>query len=545
MRHFIPTVALTAVALAGCDQAGPAAKPDTAAEAALGDAPDVTPPTPHLRRLTAPQYRNSLADLFGADLVLPSALEPDLRDAGLQSVGAGSVSLSPRGVEQYEDAAFLVAEQVVGDEDARARWVSCTPTAADDADCAGEIVTRLGRSAWRRPLSADEIERLTGIITAIGADSGDFDTGLTYAVAALLQSPNFLYRAELGVDGADGARVLDDFELATRLSYLLWNTTPDEALLVAAEAGELSTPEGLRAQADRLLADERAREGLRTFFTELLQLDLLEEAGKDPTLFVQASPEVAPAARAETLAVLDRIIFDDDSDYRDFLTTRETWLDPRLAAIYGVPAPSLDGFGATTLPDDGRRRGFLGQASFLVLNAHTSSTSATLRGKFVRERLLCQTMPAPPAGVDTSIPEADVSSPTLKERIATHLEVDECAGCHRLMDPIGLGFENFDAIGRWRDSENGARIDPSGDLDGASFATAWGLGDAVSNHPALGPCLSRYLYKYAVGHDVSDGEEAWVDWLGDAFAADDHRVRALVLRVIESPAFRRVGELDG
>ncbi|MEC8423228.1 MAG: DUF1588 domain-containing protein, partial [Myxococcota bacterium] len=163
----------------------------------------------------------------------------------------------------------------------------------------------------------------------------------------------------------------------------------------------------------------------------------------------------------------------------------------------------------------------------------------------IRERLLCQTMPPPPADVDTSIPEADATSPTLKQRIATHLEVAECAGCHRLMDPIGLGFENFDAIGRWRTTEAGARIDPSGELDGTPFQTAWELGDAVSQHPALGRCLARTVYKYALGQDITDGEAAYVDWLGDAFAHDEHRVKALILRIIEGPAFRRVGEFGG
>jgi hypothetical protein len=154
-------------------------------------------------------------------------------------------------------------------------------------------------------------------------------------------------------------------------------------------------------------------------------------------------------------------------------------------------------------------------------------------------------MPAPPADVDTSIPEADASSPTLRQRIATHLEVEECAGCHRLMDPIGLGFENFDAIGRWRDTEAGATIDASGELDGDAFADAWALGGAVADHPALGPCLTKNLYKYALGQDLSGEEEAYVEWLGEAFEYDAFRIQDSVLRIIEGPAFRRVGEIDG
>jgi hypothetical protein len=541
--RILPPLLLSA-GLVACGGDGPAKGADSAT-ATLDAAPSPALPTPRLRRLTAPQYENTVADLFGSDIVLPTALEPDLRDAGLQSVGASSTSLSPRGVEQYEDAAFLIAEQVADHPDKLAAWLDCTPSGTDDADCAASFVEALGRRAWRRPLTADESSTLSELLTTVGTDAGDFEIGAMYAIAAILQSPAFVYRVELGAEGPDGERLLTDLELASRLSYLLWNTTPDEALLAAAEAGELSTVDGLRAQAERMLADPRGRTGVETFFTEVLELDLLADATKDPTLFVQASPEVAPAAEAETLATIDHLVFDVEGDYRTLFTTRTTFIGPRLAAIYGVPSPSLDGVAQTELPEDGGRRGLLGQASFLMLNAHTSSSSATLRGKFVRERLLCQTMPAPPANVDTSIPEADATSPTLRERIATHLEVEECAGCHRLMDPIGLGFENFDAIGRWRDTEAGATIDASGDLDGDAFGDAWALGGAVAEHAALGPCFTQNLYKYALGQDLSDGEEAYVAWLGDAFEYDEFRVQAAMLRIIEGPAFRRVGEIDG
>lgn len=539
----LPPILLLAV-LGACG--GPDAPPgDGSTSSTLEAPPPPALPTPRLRRLTAPQYENTIADLFGDDIVLPTALEPDLRDAGLQSVGASSTSLSPRGVEQYEDAAFLIAEQVVDHPDRLATWLRCAPASPDDAACATEFVETLGRRAWRRSLRADEVSALVDLHTRVGEDTGDFEVGALYVIAALLQSPSFVYRVELGEPDASGSWMLTGVELASRMSYLLWNTTPDETLLAAAEAGALASPEGLRAEAERMLADDRRRIGVENLFTEILELDLLDDASKDPMLFAAASPEVAPAARAETLATISHLVFDMEGDYRSLFTSRTTFIGPRLAAIYGVPSPTLEGSARTELPVDGGRRGLLGQASFLLLNAHTSSTSATLRGKFIRERLLCQTMPAPPADVDTSIPEADATSPTLKERIATHLEVAECAGCHRLMDPIGLGFENFDAIGRWRTTEAGARIDPSGELDGAPFQTAWELGEAVSQHPALGRCLTRNVYKYALGQEITDGEEAYVDWLGDAFAHDEHRVKSLILRIIEGPAFRRVGEVEG
>ena len=528
--------------LGGC--ADPPKSSIPPSEPSLGPAPAVSPDTPRLRRLTQTQYRNALSDMFGADLVLPVSLEPDVREEGFQSIGASSTSISPRGVEQYEDAAYDVAEQIAEWPDRLSSWMDCSVDDTITPTCAEALASSLGRRAWRRPLEAAEVARIAEIITLIEADSGDAATGVTYGIAAILMDPRFLYRVELGVEDASGVRTLTALERASRLSFLLWNSIPDEVLLSAAEAGTLATPEGLAAEAERMLDDERSRHGIRTFFTELLQLDLLDSLSKDPLVIPQASPELGPAARAETLAVLESIIFDEDADFRTALTTRQTFIERRLAAIYGVAAPSVDEAAWTELPTDSGRRGILGHASFLMLNAHNSTSSATLRGKFVRERLLCQLMPPPPADVDTSIPEPDASAPTLRDRVAVHLEDPSCAGCHQLMDPIGLGFENFDAIGRWRVSEADAIIDASGELDGVAFEDAWEMASAIGRHESFGPCLARNLYQYTTGAAVGDGEEALVEWLGDAFIADGHRVRDLVLRIVESPGFVQVGEIQ-
>ena len=542
LRRLRSVALVAALGLAGaCGSAEDKPLSETGADE-LSAPPEAAPPTPRLRRLTVPQYKNALLDLFGEELVVPTQLEPDLRDAGLQSVGASSTAISPRGVEQYEAAAFEVARQVLELDSARAPWFSCVPTGPDDSACAAEILGSIGRRAWRRSLSTAELGLVTELAAVIAEEDDSFDTGMVYGLAYLLQAPAFIYREELGAE-LDGRQELMPTELASRLSFLLWNTIPDEELLAAAEDGSLDTDEGLREQAERLLASPRAREGMARFFTELLELDLLDDVSKDPLIYHQFSPDLGPVARAETLHVLDKIIFEDDADWRTFLTTRTVFPDRRLSAIYGIPAPSLGAQAETVLPADGPRRGFLGSASYLMLNAHSVSTSVTLRGKFVREVLLCQTMPAPPGDVDTSIPEPDENAPTMRDRVAVHLEEDSCASCHQLMDPIGLGFENFDALGRHRLTENGVTIDPSGELDGVPFADEWELARTVAEHEALGPCLSRHLYSYAVGHDVDEGEEEAVAWLGEAFAHDGYRVQSLMLRMIESPAFRQVGDL--
>ncbi|MDP2314659.1 MAG: DUF1592 domain-containing protein [Pseudomonadota bacterium] len=505
-----------------------------------------------LRRLTEAQYANTVQDLLGDDIVLPASLEPDAEEAGLLSVGAATASVSSLGIERYEDAALLLADQVADQPDRFAAVVPCTPATADDTVCADTFVRTFGRRAWRRPLTDTEAARLASVVTLTGGESGSFTEGVRYGVAAVLQSPHFLYRREHGTPDADdpATRLLDDWELATRLSYLLWATTPDDTLLDAAAAGELQTDAGLRAQVDRLLADDRAREGVRALFTELFELYELDDLAKDPTVYTHASDELGPAAREETLRVIEHLVFDADApgsgsgDFRDLLTTQTTFVDPRLAALYRLSAPDPTGFGEVWLDDGDGRRGLLGQASTLMLTSHSTRTSATLRGVFIRKTLLCQTIPPPPADVDTSIPEADSTSPTLRDRLRTHLEDPTCASCHQLTDPIGLGLENFDGIGRWRDTENSVTIDASGDLEGTDFADAWALGAAVRDNDNLGPCFAAHLYRYAMGHAVDPGEEAVVDWIAEGFVGSGHDWQALLVDLVMSPAFRRAGALD-
>ena len=234
----------------------------------------------------------------------------------------------------------------------------------------------------------------------------------------------------------------------------MWNTTPDHELLSAGEAGELETREGLFNQANRLLESDRARAGVRNFFSEFLQLYELEHLSKDPTIFEQFNDQLGQDAIEETLSLIEYMVFDLEADYRELMTTRETFVSPRLAAIYNIPAPSPDGFAYTQLPEDDARAGLLGHVSFLAGHAHQVSSSATLRGKAVRTILLCQSIPAPPVDVDTSIPEPSGDALTLRDRVAEHLRIPLALHVTLMTDPIGLGLENFDGLGRWRDKDN-------------------------------------------------------------------------------------------
>ncbi len=521
--------------LAACT--GGSAVHDTGATG-RGAAPTPDLPAPTLKRLTETQYDHAMRDLFGDGVLLPSSLEPDQRVEGLYAVGSAYSTISSYGVEKYEAAAYDIAEQALDDPAVADRYLPCEPTAVRDDDCARLSLETLGRRAWRRPLTSEELDVLTAVVAEAATTLDDFDAGLTYGWAALLMSPDFLYRVELG----DGQRY-DDWEMASRLSFFLWDTIPDDELLEAAEAAELTTDAGLEAQVDRMLADDRIVDGVRNLFTEMLQLDLLDDLNKDPTVFTYMSDSFGSSAREETLQGIEALVLQDDGSYLDLFTTQRAFVDRTMATIYDVTAPERDGFGEVWLPDDGGRRGLLGQASFLALQAHATSSSATRRGIFVREVILCQPIPDPPANANTAIPEVSEDAPTMRDRIAVHLEDPACASCHELTDYIGLGLENFDGLGMWRDTENGATIDPSGQLDGVAFADAWQLAGVVGQHPDTGPCLVQTVLQYATADLADDIDPALLDWHAQGFADGGWSVLGLLRDVALSPGFRLAGEV--
>lgn len=531
--------------LAGCDDTLFSNGELVAEDGPRGDEPAPGPATPALRRLGRDQYARAVADLFGAEVRAPSSLEPDAAIGGLLGIGGSVLAVSARGVEQYESAAFDVAGQVVASAPARARaFPSCPGAVAVDTACLRADLPDLLLRAWRRPPTDEEIERLAWVGAQAGAALGGQAEAERYVLAAALQAPSFLYRVELGADAGDGTRRYTAFEMASRLSFLAWDAIPDGELLAAAAAGDLDTEEGVVAQFDRLLDDPRAADGVRAFFTDMLRLYELDDLTKDTTLFLHMDETVGPAAREETLLGLEALVFHADADVRDFLTTRTSYLDRKLAAIYGVAAPAREGFGRVEYPVEGPRRGFLGQASFLALQAHSTSTSVTKRGLFVREVLLCQELPDPPANVDTSIPDTSAETPTMRDRVAVHLEEPTCAACHRQTDPIGLASEHFDGLGTYRPTDAGYAIDASGELDGVPFADAVGLADALHDHPSLGPCMARTAFAYAHGHEPSGGELASLRWHEDGFEEQGYRWLDLLRDLATSDAFRAAGELD-
>jgi hypothetical protein len=500
-----------------------------------------------LRRITRSQYAATVRAVLGPDVVVPrpADLEPDSPDDGLVAVGTTVTTISPRGVEQYAAAAYDLAEQAM-EPGLRERLVPCAPTGAVDPGCAAAALGPIGAGLYRRPLSVEELDDAVALATNAGATLGDFYDGLEFGVAYFLQSPSFLFREELGEpSGArDGALRYGGFELASRMAYFLWNGPPDQALRDAAAAGALDTEEGVRSEAERMLDDPRARAGLRAFVEDWLNLRELDRMVKDPTVFVHASPDVGPAAREETVRVFQHLVLDEPADIRELMTTRTTFVDRRLAAIYGVRAPR-EPFGRIELPADGPRRGLLGQVGVLAPNAHPTATSPTRRGAFIRERLLCETVPAPPANVNTAIPEPSPDARTLRERLFAHQRDPVCRSCHLQLDNVAFGLEIFDSLGVVRTTDNGVPIDPSGDLDGVPYRNFLELAEHVQHDPRFPRCVATQAFRVAVGRHEERGETGELRRIYTRFANGGFRFRELMIEIVASRAFREATPAPG
>ncbi len=496
-----------------------------------------------MRRLTEAQYRRAIADVFGPGIEIAGRFEPDGRREGLVAVSSAFVTVTPSGFEQYEAMAREIARQVVT-EPHRARLIPCAPAdpARADAACSEAVLRAYGPRLLRRPLEEAEIERRVEAAGEAAAQMGDFFAGLELIVTSLLVAPDFLFRIESVEEaaGADGSAPLSEATLASRLSFLLWNAGPDDALLAAVGEGRLSEPDAYAREVDRMLASPRFEEGVRAFFEDLFRFGEFADLGKDPVRYPMYSAKVAADAREQTLRVVVDHLVAREGDYRELFTTRRIFMTRTLGPIYALPVQAESGWEARELAPGDRRAGLLTHASFNLLNAHPGRSSPTLRGLFLREALLCQSVPPAPANVDFGLFNADDNPQyrTARDRLAVHSSSASCRNCHALTDPIGLGLEHFDGIGRYRASEGGATIDASGDLDGEAFADAVELGQALAESPQLGRCLVETAYRYAVGRAATLDERPLLRQLERGFEQEGHRIAALLRAIALSEGFR-------
>jgi hypothetical protein len=532
VRSLLRNLGLCLLALA------PLARPAAYAQAEPADASSAA----RVRLISQDQYFNSLAYIFGPDVAVATHFAPFRRTDGLLAIGGASAGVTLGQMQEFQRTAGAVADKVVSPA-YRNFLIPCTPrseTRADDA-CAGRFIGLVGRLLFRRPLNPAEQAALVGQANAAATRLKDFYAGLAVTLEGLLISPETLFIVDRSEADPQypGQRRLDSYSLASRMSFFLWNASPDDQLLKWAQHGDLRTAQGQARAVDYMLSSPRLETGVRAFFDDMLGFDDFAVLAKDPSIYPAFIADTVGDAREQTLRIIVDQLLAKDGDYRDLYTTRDTFISPALAPLYGVPAPP--GWTPYRVPDDSQRVGLLTQIAFLAAHAHPGRSSATLRGKALRELLLCQKVPRPPPNVDFSLIEDPKSTlRTARDRLAAHRANPVCAGCHKLTDPIGLALENFDGAGQYRATERGAPIDSSGNLDGKSFADAAGLAQAVHDNPALPACLVSRVYGYAVGQAPTGSAAQVLPYFGTQFAQQGYKLPALLRTIALSKAFTTV-----
>jgi hypothetical protein len=502
------------------------------------------------RRLTPEQYKTIIADVFGRDIKIGGRFDPGARVDGLLEVGAGQISVSPAGMEQYDSMARSIADQVA-DERHRDILIHCKPKSVREPDdaCAQQFLGEVGQLLYRRPLTAAELKLQVAAANEATNIEQDFYTGLALSLAGMLSQPQFLFRQEtLEPDPTrSGEFRLDAYSRASRLSFFLWNSGPDRKLLTAAANGGLDTQNGLSRQVERMAASPRLEASVRAFFSDMFQFNKFESLIKDTEIYPKYSSRVAQDAREQTLKTVVDVLLTRRGDYRDIFTTKKTFLTKALASVYQVPFSmpvpngSPDAWRPYNFAPQDPRAGILTQVAFVSLHSHPGRSSPTLRGKALREVMLCQKVPSPPGDVDFTLLQntSNQEYKTVRARLTAHSTQPVCAGCHKITDPIGLALENFNGAGGWQTLENGAKIDVSGALDGVELDGGTGLGQAVHDNSAATSCLVNRLAAYALGRTPKKREAFWVGSLGQVFADNGYILPVLMQKIANSPELYR------
>jgi hypothetical protein len=501
-----------------------------------------------VRRLTHSQYDNTVRDLLG-DYSRPAIHFPpeDYVDGFKNQLRYQN--MPPLLVDAYSASAEKLALNAFRAGDIN-HLIPCQPSGAGDGKCRDQFVRTFGGRAFRRALRENEFKRYAAAFAAQAAATGKFLEGARTVVEAMLQSPNFLFHLEAGPDGRSV-----DYDIASRLSYVLWDSMPDQALFDTATKGELRTPTGREAATRRLLADPRAHQAVDEFFDEWLRFDRVLNSSKESRRFPEFSLEMAGNMVEETRRLLDHLTWD-SVNFMELFTADYAYLSADLASLYKLPPPSGQ-FELVHFPAGSPRAGLLGEASFLAANAGPTETSPTQRGIFIREQLLCQQVPPPPPNVDTNLPEANAERPlTRRQRMAEHEANQLCASCHRLIDPIGFGLESFDAMGRLRqretiliESATGNRkddkkidltLDTTGEIAGiqnSGFSDAKQLGAVLAQSHVCQECIVRQIFRYAFGRMETSADEDTIHQLFAVFRDSGFHFQDVLVALVKSPQF--------
>jgi hypothetical protein len=516
--------------------------PGVGGSVAVVDAPSAA----YVRRLTHIEYDNTIVDLSGVAAKQSATFETDLAQDGFTNNSAGQ-NVSPTLAEQYMVASEAISEAATAN---LTRLLGCDPTAMGEAACIQQFITTFGKRVWRRPLSAEETTRLSQVFGTVRAEF-DVKASVQLLIQVFLQSPQFVYLLEPNPAGVPFGQTnpLGPWQIATRLSYFLLGSMPDAALFQAAETGVLSTAEGVTAEAKRLLSLPRARQRIGLFFEEWLRLRNIARMQKDATMFPNYSLAVAPLMLEQVQRFTESIILDDNGTATDLLTASYSFVAPELASMYDVTLPPGTANGQFVRVDfDPRQRsGLLTHVGVLAKLAHINQTDPVHRGKFVRTGLLCDAIAPPPQGLVINIPEVTPGT-TTRERFRLHQEDPTCAGCHLLMDPIGLGFERYDALGQWRDLDNGMPIDATGEVIGSDvggpFDGAQKLAQKLAQSEQVMECMARTWLRFALGRSDLDDDAGAVTVAGGKFKESGFVMKELLVALTSTNTFRYQRVLD-
>lgn len=504
-----------------------------------GDAPtsecanaDLAPSRSPLRRLTAREYERTVSDLFGGMVFDDLGLVEESPER-YYSNNVLEQPITSLHIERYAAA----AQQVADEASAALDWAPCDPEG--DEACVETTALWLAERAYRRPLSDQEANAYTTFARTSVAQYGTRD-GLRMLIEALLESPYFLYRPELGVAGDGDAGALTSHELASRLSYLLWESMPDDTLFAAAVDGTLATDEGLRAQAERLLADPRAREVVSRFHAEYFKLHRIADLDLDATSFPELDEDLKRDLAESTRRFLDDAFW--NGSYAELLEGQSGWINDRLAPLYGVDAPGSDALVRVDLPGE-QRSGALLQPGVLAASSLSLRHSPTKRGVFVLEQILCSEPAPPPDNVEGGTDdEGPGDGKTVRELIEQSHSDASCQTCHHQLDGIGFVFENYDALGRFRTEDNGQPVDASGTLYGTDVdrdvAGPRELLEAIGESQRARACIAEQWFSFAHGRSVSHEDECTIDALASALEASEGDMQSMLLEIVMSPAFR-------
>jgi hypothetical protein len=503
-----------------------------------------------LHRLTADEWRNAADALLGVRW--EGDLPADFELHGYTSVGAAEVTVAPLDFEMYEAAAWGTVEQAVPDAAARDALLGCTATPllgledlfGGSEACLRTFAVRLLTEAWRRPVSGEEADSLVELYAAVDEATGRRTLAVQAMAVAALTAPDFLFRVELGEERENdpSRRWLNDHEMAARLSLALLDRPPDDGLRALADADGLGTADAVEAAAAAAWVDPSAAPASTRFFAEWMDLDRLALVSKDPVLFPEWNDALREALETEAKLIFYDLAVAQDGDMRELFTTTEAFLTPETAALYEVAYESGEPLIQVELPPE--RAGLLTRGAFLAANSHASLNSPTLRGKFVRTRLLCQDVPPPPDGVVASLDDVDASG-TLRQQLEQHMADAACNSCHSQMDPIGFAFEHFGPVGAWRDEDRGFPVDSSSDLDGDAVDGGAALGAVLAEHPRLPGCITINVWSHLLGHIEQWDEDDSIDAVADGFEAGGYRFGQLAMDVARTIEFRTIRTPEG